>query len=275
VEDILRAIVLGIVQGLTEFLPISSSGHLIVVRDLFGWEFTDDLTFDVALHLGTTAAVAAYFWREWLSMARSVLSRVFLRERTIASESVYDTHLLLLVILGSVPVAVIGLAFESTIEDEFRSRPVLIGAMLVAFGLVLFLAERLSRRERSLGDARWPDALVIGAAQSLALIPGVSRSGITITAALGRRFTRQEAARFSFLLSTPAIAGAGLLKLGDALRDGTLGDELDIIIAGAVVSAVAGWLSIGLLMRLVQSRSYVPFVAYRVLAGLFIIAYFA
>ncbi len=272
-EDILRAIVLGIVQGLSEFLPISSSGHLIVVRDLFDWQFTDNLTFDVALHLGTATAVLAYFWREWLSMFRSLVRWVTGdREKHLAEP--YNAHIFALLVLGSIPVAIIGSAFENEIEDELRD-PVVVGVLLIAFSAVLLLADRMGRRERSLRDASWVDALIIGGAQAVSLAPGVSRSGITISAGLFRHFNRQDAARYSFLLSTPAIAGAGLLKFGEALSDGTLDDEIDVLLVGAAVAAIVGWLSIDFLMRLVRTNTFAPFVVYRVIAGLFVIAYFA
>jgi len=272
-EDILRAIALGIVQGLTEFLPISSSGHLIVTRELFGWEFADDLTFDVALHLGTTVAVLAFFSREWVQMLRSVL--LWLsgnRERHVGHA--YDHRLFLLLVLGSVPVAIVGLALKDWVEDEIRS-PIIVGVTLIVFGLVLFAAERYGHGRRTIESSHWWDAVLIGGAQAVSLVPGVSRSGVTISAGLFQNFSRQDAARFSFLLSTPAIAGAGLLTFIDAASEGTLTDELDVIIAGAIVSAVVGWLSIAYLMRMLQTSSFLPFVVYRLAAGAFFIAYFA
>jgi undecaprenyl-diphosphatase len=272
-EDILRAIVLGIVQGLSEFLPISSSGHLIVVRELFDWQFTDNITFDVALHVGTTVAVLGYFWREWLAMFRSVLLwAAGNRERRVGE--VYNEHIFGLIVLGSIPVAILGAAFESKVEDELRD-PIIVGALLIAFSAVLLLADRVGRGQRSLSEASWVDALVIGGAQAISLAPGVSRSGITISAGLFRNFNRQDAARYSFLLSTPAIGGAALLKFTEAARDGTLTDNLDQMLLGAAASAIVGWLAIAYLMRLVRTRSFAPFVVYRVLAGAFIVAYFA
>ena len=272
-EDILRAIVLGIVQGLTEFLPISSSGHLIAVRELFGWQFADDLTFDVSLHLGTTIAVLAFFWREWTQMLRSAFLRLS-GARRVESAGVYDYRMLLFVAAGSVPVAIVGLALNSWIEDEIRS-PIVVGVMLILFGLTLAFAERAGRRKRTLSDIGLRDVLLIGSAQAVSLVPGVSRAGVTISAGLLLGFTREEAARFSFVLSTPAILGAGILTLGDAIRDDKLAGNLDVIIAGTAVAAVVGWLSIGVLLRLVQSRSFLPFVAYRLAAGAFLVAYFA
>ena len=272
-EDVLRAIVLGVVQGLTEFLPISSSGHLIAVRELFGWEFADDLTFDVSLHLGTTVAVLVYFWREWRQMLRSLLLRLT-GERRPEFAGIYDDRMLMLVVVGSVPIAIVGIVLLDWIEEETRS-PTIVGPMLITLGLVLAFAERIGRRTRTLGEARLRDALLIGSAQAMSLVPGVSRSGVTISAGLMLGFTREEAARFSFVLSTPAILGAGILTLADAIDQGELAGEAEVILAGTLVAAIVGWLSIVALLRLVQTRSFLPFVAYRLLAGAFLIVYFA
>ncbi len=272
-EDVLHAIVLGIVQGLTEFLPISSSGHLIVVRDLFGWEFTDDLTFDVALHLGTTAAVIAYFWSEWLQMGRSLLARLLPGATRHKADGEYDDRLLFMIALGSVPVAIVGLVLNDFVEDEVRD-PLIVGAMLVAFGGVLLVCERIASGDRGIASTGWRDALSIGSAQAISLVPGVSRSGITISAGLLRGYGRADAARLSFLLATPAILGAGLLKSVEAVTDGIPSEDLDVIAVGALVSAIVGWVSIGGLLRLIRTSSYLPFVVYRVIAGVFIIGYF-
>jgi undecaprenyl-diphosphatase len=273
-EDILRAIVLGIIQGLTEFLPISSSGHLIVARDLFGWEFADDLTFDVALHVGTTVAVIAFFWKEWLAMLRGGLAYVFSRsQRERSSESIYDARLLLLLALGSVPTAMVGLIFTTFLEDEVRD-PIVVGVMLVIFGAVLFAAERIGSHRRTIDSTGWQDAVAIGLAQAISLLPGTSRSGVTISAGMARGFTRHDAARFSFLLATPAIIGAGALKTGEAIVDGIPSGDADVIAVGAVVSAIVGWMSIGWLLRLLQSSTFAPFVGYRLVAGVFVLVYF-
>ena len=272
-EDILRAIVLGIVQGLTEFLPISSSGHLIAVRELFDWQFADDLTFDVSLHLGTTIAILVFFWREWVQMASSAFRRLT-GERGVEPAGVFDYRMLVFVAVGSVPVAIVGLAFNSWIEDEIRS-PIVVGMMLIVFGLTLAFADWAGRRQRTLSDLGLRDALLIGLAQAVSLVPGASRAGVTISAGLLLGFTREAAARFSFVLSTPAIAGAGILTLGEAIRDDELSGNLDVIIAGTAVAAVVGWLIIGVLLRIVQSHSFLPFVIYRLAVGAFLIAYFA
>lgn len=275
-EDILRAIVLGIVQGLTEFLPISSSGHLILARELFGWEFADDLTFDVALHLGTTMAVLVFFRNEWIYMTRSGLARIFGGKAPPGSPlgSAYDERLLWLLVIGSIPTAIVGLTVDRWFEDDLRE-PLIVGAMLVIFGIVLYAAERLGSRERRIEDASWHDAVFIGLAQAISLVPGTSRSGVTISAGMFRGMTRVAAARFSFLLLTPAIVGAGLLKTAEAINDGIPSGDIDIIVVGAVVSAIVGFLSIEWLLRLVQGNTFLPFAAYRLAAGVFVLAYFS
>jgi undecaprenyl-diphosphatase len=272
-EDLLRAVALGIVQGLTEFLPISSSGHLIITRELFGWEFTNDLTFDVALHLGTTLALLVFFWQEWLRMLRGGISWA-MGDRDPGTTTVYGARLLFLLAIGSIPAAVVGLIFDNWVENEVRS-PLVAGAMLVTFGIVLFSAENAGRRLRAIDSCGWRDILWIGCAQAVSLVPGVSRSGVTISAALGRGFTREEAARLSFLLATPVILGAGTLKLGEALAGGVPSGDIGTILVGGAVAAAVGWLAIHSLLRLVQRGTYLPFIAYRILAGLFVLVYFA
>jgi undecaprenyl-diphosphatase len=272
--DELRAIVIGLVQGLTEFLPISSSGHLIVVRELFHWHFLeDDLTFDVALHLGTTVAVLAYFWREWLAMLAALLPGRKTTSVPANPGSIYNSRFLMLLVIGSLPAAVVGFALNDWVENEVRS-PLVVGAMLIVFGLVLLFAERLSPKVRQIAGAGWGDALLVGCAQAVSLVPGVSRSGITITAALVRGFRREDAARFSFLLATPVIVGAGSLKMIQAIRDGIPSSDVPVLLVGTVTASIVGWASIGYLLRLVQTQSYAPFIAYRVLAGVFFLVYF-
>jgi undecaprenyl-diphosphatase len=284
-EDILRAIALGIIQGLTEFLPISSSGHLIIARELFGWEFADDLTFDVALHLGTTAAVIAYFWSEWLRMLRSGWEWLFRKKKPedekrelqpVASasrvEQGYDVRLLVLLAIGSIPAAISGLFFDVVLD--VRS-PIVVGIMLILFAVVILVVDGSSRGRREVASADAGDATWVGVAQAVSLIPGVSRSGITMSAAMIRGFSREQAARLSFLLATPAILGAGLLKGIEAAVEGIPAEDIDAIIAGAIVSAVVGWLSIRYLLRLLQTGTFAPFVVYRLIAGAFVIVYFS
>jgi undecaprenyl-diphosphatase len=273
VEDIIRAIVLGVIQGLTEFLPISSSGHLILAREFFGWEFTDDLTFDVAAHVGTTAAVVAFFWREWRDMVRRSIGSIITRSRSPVG-IIYDERLLLLIIAGSIPAAIVGVVFNFWLQDHLRG-PRLTGVMLLLFGLVLYAADRWAGGSRGVSSIRIGDAAFIGVAQAVSLIPGVSRSGVTISAGMALGFSRYEAARFSFLLSTPAILGAGALKSAEAVYEGVPVDDLVVIGVGALVSAAAGWLAIRYLLAVLQRGTLVQFVIYRLVVGAFVIAYFS
>ncbi len=271
IEDVLKAIVLGIVQGLTEFLPVSSTAHLIIVEDLLG---VDDerygLAFDASLHMGTLAALLAYFGARWLRLARSGIDAVLRR-------SFDDTEgrLAWLIVLGTVPAAAIGFAFESAIEDTLRS-PWLIASMLIAFSGVFLIAERVGQRVRSLDRLRVADALLIGFAQALALVPGVSRSGATISAGLLRGYERREAATFAFLLSAPVIAGAGTRASAGAVRDfidGTLGRDEAVFFATAMgVAAIVGYGAIAFLLRFLATNSLRTFAWYRVGLGLAIAA---
>ena len=271
-----QAIVLGIVQGLTEFLPISSSAHLLIVPWLFGWE-APGLAFDAALHLGTLLAVLVYFAREFWGLALAIPTALRRPGIAVAAADATDdrsrnARLLWLIVIGSLPAAIAGLLFEDRIDAAFhgdnQTRAVVIVAIaMMALGLVLFLAERRARHERPLGDVRWADALIIGVAQAMALMPGVSRSGATITAGLFRGIRRADAARFSFLLGTPLILGAGLLGLKDLLDTGLAGRELAVAASGLVASALSGFFAIWGLLRFLQRSSTVVFVAYRLVVG--------
>jgi len=251
--SIARAIVLGILQGLGEFLPISSSGHLIAVPWLCGWP-DSGLSFDVALHLGTLVAVAAAFWRDWLGLLGAFL-------RALPSGRVFadaDARLLVYIGLASVPGAVAGLLLEKWADTVFRS-PALVAAMMVALGCVLWLADRDADR-RPDEEVTLRDALLIGCAQALAIVPGTSRSGATISAALFLGQRRDNAARFSFLLALPITAGAALIKVPHLLREAS---EREAVLAGMVAAALSGFLAIRLLLSYVRRGSYTPFVLYR------------
>jgi undecaprenyl-diphosphatase len=247
-----QAIWLGIVQGLGEFLPISSSGHLIVFPWLLGWP-VQSLAFDVALHLGTLVAVLAAFAGDWWRLFSGALTG--LRERRLTPE----TRMLGLLVLGSIPAGIAGLLLDEWAETVFRS-PALVATTMAIMGVVLFLADRRAvggegvREEISLRDA-----LLIGSAQALALVPGVSRSGATISMALLLGHRRQEAARFSFLLATPITAAAALLKVPHLFRDA----DLRLVVPGMVTAAVFGLLSIRVLLAYVRTRDYRPFAYYR------------
>ena len=257
-DDLLRAIILGIVQGLTEFLPISSSGHLILIPRLFGWE-DQGLAFDVGLHVGTMLALLAYFWRDWWRMGISTLGDMG-RERVNVRAYRPDSRLLLLIVLGSVPAGVVGLLFSDWIEEHVR-QAWLVAVMLAVAGTVMLIADRFSERMRHMHSLGVRDAVLIGLAQATALIPGVSRSGATMSMALFLHLRRDDAARFAFLLGTPAFVGAALLKLGDL--SGQSGNEWGQLAVGLATSAVVGFLVIHYLLRFLRTRTLLTFVVYR------------
>ena len=267
---ILHAIVLGLVQGLSEFLPISSSGHLILVPWLFGWDdFEGDESikkaFDVALHIGTLIAVVGYFRRDLVVYIREGVRLVVQRRRP----TTVDGKIAWLLVLATIPAALVGAAFEEQIDEQL-GEPWIIAVSLIVFGLVLWWADRLEgHRKVEQFSAR--DALVVGAAQALALNPGTSRSGITITAARKIGFDRDAAARLSFLMSLPVIAGAVVLKVGRLIVDGIPDGLLAPMLVGIATSAVSGWFAVWGTMRLIRTRSFAPFVVYRVIAGVLVL----
>jgi undecaprenyl-diphosphatase len=264
--NILHAIILGALQGFAEVLPISSSAHLILVPWLLQWP-ESGLTFDVALHLGTFIALTLYFRRDIIEMAFSTVDAIANRSLNTPAR-----RLPFLIIAATVPAAVIGKLFEHQVEALFRSNPLLIAAVLIVFGVILGIADIAGRKRLALDEIKPASALTIGLFQCLALIPGVSRSGITITAGLMLGFTRESAARFSFLLSLPIVAGAALLKTLHLVRDGIPSGEGVPMLVGILVSAITGYISVAFLLKFVQKRSISPFVWYRVITGGVVIA---
>jgi undecaprenyl-diphosphatase len=258
VDDLLRAIVLGIVQGLTEFIPVSSSGHLILVPALFKWP-DQGLAFDAGLHAGTLAALLLYFYRDWLRMLLAFL-RDASRERMRIARYSPDARFLLLLAAGTIPAAVIGLLFDDWIGENVRE-PWIVALTLAGAGIVMLAADRTARRNRQLESVNFRDTMIVGAAQAVALIPGVSRSGATISAGLWRGFERADAARFAFLLGTPAFAGAALLKAPD-LELGS-GSEAAELIVGIAASFIVGLAAIRYLLLWLQRGGLMPFVLYR------------
>ncbi len=262
----LESIVLGIIQGLGEFLPISSSGHLVLIRWFFGWE-DQGLTFDVALHLGTTVALVFYFWADWMRLLKSALS---LKPADLLIPSTPDKKLISFLVIGTIPTAIIGVLLEEKAETIFRDALV-VGGMLGFMGLVLWIMDRYGKQDRTESGVTWRDALLMGLAQGMAVIPGTSRSGVTITMALILGFDRKSSARLSFFLSLPIIVGACILKF----RHMTMADFNTDLIIGIVTSGLSGFLAIGVLMKFVQTRSFVPFAIYRIaLALLIAVLYF-
>jgi undecaprenyl-diphosphatase len=253
----LQALFLGILQGLTEFLPISSSAHLILLPWFFRWNnpLVDSLTFDVALHIGTLLAILWYFWRDWVDLARGLFC-IFARRRV---ENVQE-RLILYIALSTIPAAVAGFLLEKPVEGSFRS-PALIVFPLMTVSLLMIYAERRPHPSHPLEQLTLKDSLIIGFAQALALLPGVSRSGITITTGLLRGYGREAATRFSFLLSTPAIAGAALLHFRHLPKG--MASEWQIFAIGFASSGFIGYLAIAFLMRYLRQHTLNVFAGYR------------
>ena len=280
---IYQAVVLAIIQGLAEFIPVSSSGHLIIVRRLLGWNELSpahELTFDVALHFGTLLSVLFYFRRTWFQIIRAALGGKIVRfseaggsDVNLALEERKEERLLLwFLALATIPGAIAGKLLEHSAEDYFREHIVLIAAALILVALLMWLGEKVGKLEKPLSRISLVDALVVGMAQAFALMPGVSRSGATITAGLFRNLTRDAAVRFSFLLSTPIIAGAALLKAHELQKEGLPPGMHSPFLVGIVVSAMVGYATIAWLIRYLQSSSLRVFIVYRIVFGIVVIA---
>jgi undecaprenyl-diphosphatase len=259
--SIIHAIILGLVQGATEFAPVSSSGHLILVPWMLGWTLIGDTdvqkSFDVALHVGTLIGALIYFREDVVRYATAWFRSV--RARRMSTP---DERIAWALFIGTIPGAVAGALFESVIERKL-GQPWLIAVMLVAFGLLLVVVDRRSRTDRAFGTIGPRDGLLLGAAQALALQPGVSRSGVTITAARAMGLDRESAARFSFLLSLPIIAGAGAYKAVDLAQTGLQGHAGEFV-AGMVASAISGFVVIWGLLRYLKRHDFTAFLSYRV-----------
>jgi undecaprenyl-diphosphatase len=273
---IVQSVILGLLQGLTEFIPISSSAHLVIVPWLFGWTdpAVQSLAFDVALHLGTLVAVVAFFRKDWIRLASAWFRSV--AERKIGADQ--DRRLAWYLLLACIPGGVAGVLLEGRISSIFHVNPIPRAAMIAMalaialLGAILWLVDRTARPEKTVDDMKLRDALLIGLAQALAIFPGVSRSGATITAGIALKLTRESAARFSFLLSTPIIAGAAL-KAGVGLLRAGLPPEMRVpLLVGISVSAVVGYLAIAALIRYLERRSFQIFIVYRVALGVLVLA---
>lgn len=279
--ELWQAIILGIVQGLTEFLPVSSSAHLIIFPWLFGWE-NGGLAFDTSLHLGTLVAVIIYFWRDLWSMVAVIpyaLSKPLPILKGDSGDDERDVwaRLGLLIVIACIPGAIVGLLFESKIDEFFHTEDTanraiaMIATMLIVLALVLLWSEKIGRRIKRIPGMNWMDAVIVGFGQALAaLLPGTSRSGATIAAGLFRGLTRAEAARFSFLAGIPLILGAGLKSLFEALRAGMDSAMAMNFLAGAVAAGIVGFITIWGLLQYLQRQSTIVFVIYRMIFGLFL-----
>ena len=271
---LVQSIVLGITQGITEFLPISSSGHLILIPSLFGWEL-QDLSFDVALHLGTAFAVLLYFWRDWFDMLISLkLDVIDLIDRKF--RDIYklrrDTILLLTLIIVSIPVGIIGFLLESFVEETFRS-PIFVSFMLVIISFFMLFADKYSEIREKVQKITFIDYFIISISQIIALFPGSSRSGMSISTGLFRGLTREKASRISFLLATPIILGASILKVPHLLT--VSNTQTGVVLAGLFSSFITGTIAIRWLLSFVKKNSLLVFIIYRLILGVIILIYFS
>jgi undecaprenyl-diphosphatase len=267
------AIIFGIVQGLTEFIPVSSSGHLLLLHSILpSFHLTDELAFDVALHVGTLAALLAVFWRDcWRYLRAAVASEEKLQANTQLRQ---EKHIAFMIFIAMLPAGVAGVLFEPIIETVLRS-PLIVVVMLILVAILFFVVEaRAAKKEQptqqqtttedSLHTLTWKRALFIGCMQVLALIPGTSRSGITMVGGMFANLSRSDAARFSFLVAIPLIAGAGLKKLLDVLIMGVVREEIPLLLLGMLSAAAVGYIAIKILLQYLQTRTLKPFAVYRI-----------
>ncbi len=270
----LEALFLGIIQGLTEFLPISSTGHLTIAGKLMGLISNENpehwTSFIAVIQLGTLLAIIIYFWKDLWGIFIDFLKDNIVKRNKFSEQS-SNSKMGWLIILGSIPVAIIGLGFKDVIEGAFTKNLYVIASSLIVLGIILALAEKVGKFKRDLKDITWKDTLIIGFAQSLALIPGSSRSGTTITAGIFLGLKRETAARFSFLLSVPAILGSGLLELYGSLEYIQFDGLVNLAIA-TIASAISGYVTIAFLLSFLKKNSTVVFVYYRIAIGLIIFA---
>ena len=280
---IYQAVVLAVIQGLAEFIPVSSSGHLIIVRRLLGWNELSpahELTFDVALHFGTLLSVLFYFRRTWFQILRAAFGGRVVRvseagnaDQNLTPDEQREERLLLwFMAIATIPGAIAGKLLEHSAEDYFREHIFLIAGALIAVALLMWWGEKVGQLKKPLTGITLTDAITVGCAQAFALVPGVSRSGSTITAGLFRNMTREAAVRFSFLLSTPLIAGAALLKAHELKKEGLPAEMHMPFLVGVIVSAIVGYVAIAWLIRYLQSNSLKVFIVYRIVAGVIVIA---
>jgi undecaprenyl-diphosphatase len=261
----IQALIMGLVQGLTEFVPVSSSGHLILVPWALGWTdpFIDSLEFTVLLHMGTLVALIVYFWHDWLVLIPAGLASI--RDRSIGGDP--DRRTAWLLVVATIPAVVVGPLLSDTIENWVRE-PALVAAMLCVGAAILWLADRWGAKVRDMDSMTFGGALGIGIAQVLSLVPGISRSGVSISAGLLEGLNREAAARFSFLMATPVVAGAGVWEARKLITgEGGTSPELRLLLIGFVAAATSGILAIHFMLEFLRRRPVTLFVVYRVLAA--------
>jgi undecaprenyl-diphosphatase len=267
---IIQAIILGIIQGLTEFIPVSSSAHLVITQSIFGWKIPEQeaFIFDVLVHLGTLVAVVLYFRKELWQIIREVISGI-IRKRPFDNSM---SRLGWIILLATIPAVIAGLLFQSQVEHAFSSA-LFAGIFLLLTALLLFLAEIIGNRNKKLDEITWKDGLIIGLFQAISLFPGISRSGSAITGGMVRNIDRPSSARFSFLLSIPAILGAVVFAFSDLVQSPTFSLQISTIIGGFIVSGIVGYLSIRWLLSYLSKRPLYIFSAYCLVVSLIIIVY--
>lgn len=266
--DMIQVIILGIIQGISEFLPISSSAHLIIFRNLFGIgsNITPELelSFDIALHFGTLLAIGIYFFKDFINMIKSGLTKG-------VKES--DGRIFWYIVAATIPAAIVGVLFEDVIEDAIRSNYILIGSALIVMGVIIYLVDKKSKQEKEISKMTLKDAFVIGCSQVFALIPGFSRSGTTIATGRALKLKREDAAKFSFFLSAPVVLGAVVLHI---FKDGTLSliiANLPMFIVGVISSFVIGMICIKFLLKYLRKNDFKLFMWYRVVLGVIVVLY--
>jgi len=268
-DPVIQALIMGIVQGLTEFLPISSSGHLLLIPYLFGWDdaFIQSLAFSVMLHVGTLVALLVYFWADWVRLVPAGFATI--RDRSFRGDR--DRHLAWLLVAATIPAAVVGFLFNDFFETTVRE-PGLVAVTLVAGAVLLWVADHVGAQTRDVDDVSFPIATGIGVAQTFALIPGLSRSGVSISAGRLAGLNRPAAARFSFLMATPITLGAIVFEARKlATGESGVTPELAPLVVGLVASLVAGLLAIHFMLRYLRTRSLDIFVAYRLIVAAIVI----
>jgi len=262
----IQALIMGLTQGLTEFIPVSSSGHLVLVPWLFGWkdQFIDSVAFTVVLHMGTLLALLVYFWRDWLTLIPAGFATI--RDRSFKGDP--NRKMAFLILVATIPAVLVGPIFDTKLEELVR-KPAEIAFMLCVGAAILWLADRWGSKKRDMDSLSFPEALGVGVAQTIALVPGISRSGISISAGLFMGLTRESAARFSFLMSTPVIAGAGLWTARKFLtHEAGPNPEMNVIVIGFIAAAISGFVAIRFMLAFLRSKSVNVFVVYRVLAAI-------
>lgn len=266
----IQALIMGLVQGLTEFIPVSSSGHLIIVPWAMGWKdpFINSLAFDVMLHMGTLLALILYFWRDWLTLIPAGLASI--RDRSVGDDP--DRKMAWLLVVATIPAMLVGPLLSDTIESWVRE-PARVAAMLCVGAAILWLADRWGSKVREMEEMTYGGALGIGIAQVVALVPGISRSGISISAGLFEGLSREAAARFSFLMATPVVAGAGIWEARGLVTGETgVNPEMRLVVIGFVAAATSGVLAIHFMLEFLRRQPVTLFVVYRVLAAIAVFA---